>query len=222
MRSTKAVQVSIQAVSPLSGTGAAPAAASAGESATSASAAGSIRRGRRRRVLELVCIVSPRSRDKRPQRWPPRSRKLLECTRGADFVPLEVRRRAAARAPGAVRGLHCFGAAASIPASIRGRAMRSTMEPFRIDEIARRLLERVPPALRSMRQDLESNFRAVLRERLSKLDLVSRDEFDAQARVLERTRARLEQLEARLAALEGGAPASGAPQGSGSGAAPTR
>ena len=79
------------------------------------------------------------------------------------------------------------------------------MESFRIDEIARGLLERLPPALRSVQADLEANFRAVLRERLSRLDLVSRDEFDAQARVLARTRARLEALEARLAALEGGA-----------------
>ena len=86
------------------------------------------------------------------------------------------------------------------------------MDTFRIDEIARRLLERVPPALRSVQADLESNFRAVLRERLSKLDLVSRDEFDAQARVLERTRARLEALEARLSALESGG--AGAPAGS--------
>ena len=95
------------------------------------------------------------------------------------------------------------------------------MEPFRIDEIARKLLERVPPALRSMQADLESNFRAVLRERLSKLDLVSRDEFDAQTRVLERTRAQLEALEARLAALEGGAPEPANPRGPGSGPAPT-
>jgi ubiquinone biosynthesis accessory factor UbiK len=72
-----------------------------------------------------------------------------------------------------------------------------------IDEIVRRLLERVPPAVRTIRSDLEANFRAVLRERLSQLDLVSRDEFDAQTRVLERTRSRLEVLEARLAALEG-------------------
>jgi len=43
----------------------------------------------------------------------------------------------------------------------------------------------------------------VLRERLSQLDLITRDEFEAQSRVLERTRARLEALEARLAALEG-------------------
>jgi BMFP domain-containing protein YqiC len=76
------------------------------------------------------------------------------------------------------------------------------MDAFRIDELARRLLERVPPAVRTLQADLESNFRAVLRERLSKLDLVSRDEFDAQARVLERTRAQLEALEARLAELE--------------------
>jgi len=83
-------------------------------------------------------------------------------------------------------------------------------DSFRIDEIARRLLERVPPALRSLQADLESNFRAVLRERLSKLDLVSRDEFDAQTRVLERTRARLEALEARLTTLEGAGTAGGA------------
>jgi len=94
------------------------------------------------------------------------------------------------------------------------------MDAFRIDEIARRLLERVPPALRTMQADLESNFRAVLRERLSKLDLVSRDEFDAQTRVLERTRAQLEALEARLAALEGSASPTSVPRGPGSGAVP--
>jgi ubiquinone biosynthesis accessory factor UbiK len=76
------------------------------------------------------------------------------------------------------------------------------MESFRIDDLARRLLEKVPPALRSVQEDLETNFRAILRERLSQLDLVSRDEFDAQTRVLERTRVRLEALEARLAAME--------------------
>jgi BMFP domain-containing protein YqiC len=86
------------------------------------------------------------------------------------------------------------------------------MEAFRIDEIARRLMEHLPPALRSTQRDLESNFRAVLRTGLGKLDLVTRDEFDTQARVLERTRARLEALEARLRVLEGSAdPASSTP-----------
>ena len=76
------------------------------------------------------------------------------------------------------------------------------MDAFRIDEIARRLIESVPPALRTVQQDLETNFRAVLRGSLSKLDLVTRDEFDTQTRVLQRTREKLEQLEARVSELE--------------------
>ncbi len=76
------------------------------------------------------------------------------------------------------------------------------MEHFRIDEIARRLLESVPPAFRSMQHDLEANFRAVLRGSLGKLDLVTRDEFDAQVKVLERTRSKLEALELKVQALE--------------------
>jgi BMFP domain-containing protein YqiC len=59
--------------------------------------------------------------------------------------------------------------------------------------------------LRTVQKDLEGNFRAVLRASLSKLDLVTREEFDVQTRVLERTRARLEQLETRLQELERGA-----------------
>ena len=79
------------------------------------------------------------------------------------------------------------------------------METLRIEEIARRLMDNLPPALRATQRDLESNFRAVLRASLGKLDLVTRDEFDVQSRVLERTRARLEALEARVKAMEGSA-----------------
>ena len=86
------------------------------------------------------------------------------------------------------------------------------MEPFRNDDIARRLMDNLPPALRATQRDLESNFRAVLRANLGKLDLVTREEFDTQSRVLERTRARLEALEARVKAMEGEADGS-APAG---------
>jgi BMFP domain-containing protein YqiC len=87
------------------------------------------------------------------------------------------------------------------------------MSTPRIDEIVRRLVESVPPGVRAVQKDLESNFRAVLRASLTKLDLVSRDEFDAQMRVLERTRARLEELEKRVAGMEGGKGASTAAAG---------
>lgn len=76
------------------------------------------------------------------------------------------------------------------------------MESFRIEDLARRLIENLPPTMRSMQQDLETNFRAVLRANLGKLDLVARDEFDAQSKVLERTREKLEAMEARLRDLE--------------------
>jgi ubiquinone biosynthesis accessory factor UbiK len=76
------------------------------------------------------------------------------------------------------------------------------MDNVGIDDIARQLFERLPEAARTMRRDIESNFRAVLQASLGKLDLVTRTDFDVQTKVLERTRARLEQLELRLAALE--------------------
>jgi ubiquinone biosynthesis accessory factor UbiK len=76
------------------------------------------------------------------------------------------------------------------------------MEQFRIDEIAKKLLESIPPAFRSMQQDLETNFRSVLRSSLSKLDVVTREEFDTQMKVLERTRSKLEALEKKVAELE--------------------
>jgi hypothetical protein len=76
------------------------------------------------------------------------------------------------------------------------------MENAGIDDIARQLFERLPEAARTMRRDIESNFRAVLQAGLGKLDLVTRTDFEVQSKVLERTRAGLEQLELRLAAAE--------------------
>jgi len=71
-----------------------------------------------------------------------------------------------------------------------------------LDDLARRLADAVPESVRSLGRDMESNFKAVLQSQLSKLDLVSRQEFDVQAAVLARTRATLESLEARLKELE--------------------
>ena len=62
----------------------------------------------------------------------------------------------------------------------------------------------MPPGISSLRRDLEDNFKAVLQAGLTRLDLVSRQEFDVQAGVLRRTREKLEALEARLASLENG------------------
>jgi BMFP domain-containing protein YqiC len=50
--------------------------------------------------------------------------------------------------------------------------------------------------------DLEKNLKALMRQGFAKLDLLTREEFDVQTEVLARTRAKLEQLEARVAELE--------------------
>ncbi|MDR6444653.1 BMFP domain-containing protein YqiC [Paraburkholderia terricola] len=51
-------------------------------------------------------------------------------------------------------------------------------------------------------KDVERNLKAMLSQGFSKLDLVTREEFDTQTQVLVRTRARLEELERRVAELE--------------------
>lgn len=51
-------------------------------------------------------------------------------------------------------------------------------------------------------RDLEKNMRSVIASAFSKLDLVTREEFDVQQEVLVRTRERLAVLEARLTLLE--------------------
>ena len=51
-------------------------------------------------------------------------------------------------------------------------------------------------------KDIEKNVKAMMTQGFSKLDLVTREEFDIQAQVLAKTRAKLEALEARVAALE--------------------
>ncbi len=51
-------------------------------------------------------------------------------------------------------------------------------------------------------RDIEKNMKAMLNQGFSKLDLLTREEFEIQSEVLQRTRARLEALEARVAELE--------------------
>ena len=71
-----------------------------------------------------------------------------------------------------------------------------------IENIARKLAEAVPEGLKSVREDLEGNFRSVLKASLAKLDLVTREEFEVQEAVLAKVRSKLEALEARLKEIE--------------------
>ncbi len=76
------------------------------------------------------------------------------------------------------------------------------MDPQLIDDLAKRLMSSMPDGVKSMQQDLETNVKGALHSVLGKMNLVSREEFDVQAAVLQKTRAKLEQLLERLAELE--------------------
>lgn len=76
------------------------------------------------------------------------------------------------------------------------------VEPRQLDDIAQRLSQLLPPGLGGMREELERNVRAVLQQGLSRMDLVSREEFEVQQAVLARSRAKLEALEKQVAELE--------------------
>lgn len=60
----------------------------------------------------------------------------------------------------------------------------------------------MPPAAKALQQDLEKNLRAAIQSVFARLDMVTREEFDVQSRVLARTRAKLDELEKQVAALE--------------------
>ena len=76
------------------------------------------------------------------------------------------------------------------------------MDPKILDELARKLADSVPGGIKALGEDLENNFHAVLQSAFSRFDLVTREEFEAQAAVLARTRQKVETLEKLVAELE--------------------
>jgi len=79
---------------------------------------------------------------------------------------------------------------------------RIMLDPKIFDDISKRVAGSVPPGMQSLQDDLQRNLRTGLEAALSKLNLVTRDEFDIQQAVLQRTREKLEQLEAQMEILE--------------------
>jgi len=71
-----------------------------------------------------------------------------------------------------------------------------------LKEFTQKFSESLPPPLKLMRQEFERQFYRGLTLALEKLKLVTREEFDVQTEVLARTREKLENLEAKLTALE--------------------
>lgn len=76
------------------------------------------------------------------------------------------------------------------------------IDPKLIDELSEHLSASLPSGFRTLQEDLGKQFKAGLEAGLSKLDLVTREEFDVQSAVLARTREKLTRLEQQVKALE--------------------
>jgi len=76
------------------------------------------------------------------------------------------------------------------------------IDPKIFDELASKFTSSLPPAFTNFHEELQRNFKSILQGSLGKLDLVTREEFDVQTKVLARTREKLEALEKKLAEIE--------------------
>jgi BMFP domain-containing protein YqiC len=76
------------------------------------------------------------------------------------------------------------------------------IETAKIDSLIKQILSHLPADLHQAKQDIEKNLRAAMQKTFTKMELVTREEFDVQAELLSRTRAALEELEKKLAEIE--------------------
>lgn len=71
-----------------------------------------------------------------------------------------------------------------------------------LDDLASKIADAVPPGLRALQTEFEKNVRAILQAAFSKMNLVTREEFDVQSQVLAKAREKLATLEQQVARLE--------------------
>ncbi len=79
------------------------------------------------------------------------------------------------------------------------------LDPKILDDISRRMSDNLPRGIQNMQDELQRNLRSGLESALGRLNLVTREEFEIQQAVLQRTRAKLKALEDRVADLEAAA-----------------
>ena len=71
-----------------------------------------------------------------------------------------------------------------------------------INRLSDKINALLPPGLQQVKSDFDARLKSLLQQQLANYEMVSREEFDIQARVLARTREKLEVIEARLKELD--------------------
>ncbi|TFH75444.1 accessory factor UbiK family protein [Gammaproteobacteria bacterium LSUCC0112] len=93
------------------------------------------------------------------------------------------------------------GIVISPPRQGAGRGERLMINKQILDDIADQISRRLPQ-LNALGQDVSDSVKGLVQQSLGKLDLVTREEFDAQIRALQRAEAKIAELEAAVNALE--------------------
>ena len=71
-----------------------------------------------------------------------------------------------------------------------------------LEQLSKRISALIPGDVKHMQDVIEANIKSLLQSTLSKMNLVTREEFDVQSAVLQRTREKLEQLEKQVEKLK--------------------
>ncbi len=71
-----------------------------------------------------------------------------------------------------------------------------------LNRLSDRITGLLPPGLQQVKSDFDARLKRLLQEQLAHYEMVSREEFDLQSRVLARTREKLDAMEARIRELE--------------------
>jgi BMFP domain-containing protein YqiC len=74
-------------------------------------------------------------------------------------------------------------------------------DPKQLEEVANKLFSVLPQGFKDMEAEVHQKFKSILQSAFSGLDLVTREEFDVQVKVLSRTREKVEHLQAELEQL---------------------
>lgn len=73
--------------------------------------------------------------------------------------------------------------------------------PKQLEDLAKNLMAVLPSSLQNLEKDIQQQFKEILQSTFARLDLVTRDEFDIQVKVLARTREKLDALQMHVDCL---------------------
>jgi len=74
-------------------------------------------------------------------------------------------------------------------------------DPKQFEDLAKKLYTALPTSLQNFENEIQEKFKEILQSAFTRLDLITREEFDVQVKVLARTREKVDSLQTQIQAL---------------------